>query len=97
MAKGLVAANGYAEIARLTINRPLPRVEPRLLLLEIHSPMGKRRRQIKYGCVLRIRRNESSGVLAVMGLVDTFDERPDIGFISLSLVFQCWLFFHCCG
>ena len=89
MAKGEVAADGYAEIARLPIDRPLPRVEPRLLLLEIHSTMGKGRREIEYGCVLRVRRNDTSGVLVVMGVVDTFDERADIGFISLSLAFEC--------
>src|SRR5947209_6530929 len=86
MAKGEVAAEGYAEIARPPIDRPLPRAGPRLPLLEIHSTMGKGRRQIEYGCVLRIRRNHTSRVLDVMGLVDTFDERADIGFISLSLV-----------
>jgi hypothetical protein len=51
--------------------------------------MSKRRREMKYDCVLRIRGNYSSSILVVMRLVDTLDERPDIGFIFRSLALQC--------
>src|SRR5260370_37016056 len=81
MTEGEVAAHRNTEIARLGVNRPFPGIEPSLLLLEIHSTMRKRRRQIEYGCVLRIRRSNGGGILVVMRLVDTFDQRPDIGFI----------------
>jgi hypothetical protein len=89
MAEGKVTANGDAEIARLKIDRPFPRVEPRLQFFsEIDSTMGKRRREIKYDCVSRIRCNDGSGILAVMGLVNSLDERPDCGFIFRRLIFQ---------
>src|SRR5260370_26697447 len=57
MAEGEVAAHRNTEIARLGVNRPLPGIEPSLLLLEIHSTMRKRPRQIEYGCILRIRQS----------------------------------------
>jgi len=49
--------------------------------------MGKWRRKIKYNCVLRIRCDDSGGILAVMRPVGTLDERPDIGSISRRLNF----------
>jgi hypothetical protein len=68
-----------------TIDWPFPRVEPRLLFIEIHPAMGKRWREVTCDCVLRIRANDSSGILVVMRPVDILDERPDVGFISRRL------------
>jgi hypothetical protein len=89
MAKGEVAAYGNVEIVRLTINWAIPRVQPCLLCLEIHSLMGKRWREITYDCVPRIRRDDSGGILLVMRLVDGLVDRPDVGFIFRILAFQC--------
>jgi hypothetical protein len=52
--------------------------------MEIHPAMGKRWREVTYDCVLRIRANDSSGIL-VVSPVDILDERPDVGFISRRL------------
>src|SRR6266478_2794567 len=90
MAEGKVAAHGNVEIARLTIDWPFPRVEPCLLFLKIDSTMGKRRREITYDCVRHVRCNDSGGILVVMRLVNTLDQRPDIGFIFRTLRFQCY-------
>jgi hypothetical protein len=89
MTEGEVAAHGNVEIARLTIDWPFPRVKPRLLCPEFHSMMGKWRREITYDRVLRIRRNESSGILVEMRFVEGLDERPDIDFIFRRVGFQC--------
>jgi len=85
MAEGEVAAHGNVQIARLIFDWPFPCVEPRLLFFEIHSVMGKGRREIEYHCVSRVRCNDGSGVLVVICLVDRLDERLDIGIISRVL------------
>src|SRR5216683_3383414 len=77
-------------ISRLTIDWPFPRVEPCLLFLKIDSTMGERRREITYDCVRHVRCNDSGGILVVMRLVNTLDQRPDIGFIFRTLRFQCY-------
>ncbi|MGA2574523.1 MAG: hypothetical protein ABSH24_00695 [Bryobacteraceae bacterium] len=81
MAEGEVAVHRNAEVARFTIDWTVPRVQPGLRFLEIHSTMGKRRREIKYSCLRRTRPNDSGGILVMTRIVDTLDERPDIGLI----------------
>jgi hypothetical protein len=66
VAEGEIATHGNVEIARLTINWPFPRVEPRLLCLYIRPTMTKRRRQITNNRILRIRRDDSGGVLPMI-------------------------------
>src|SRR5260370_36408403 len=88
MADRKFPADNNVEIVRLTLDWPLPCVEPRLLCLEIHPPMAKRRREIAYGCVLRIRRNDTSRIIVVMPLVDRLVEGSDVGFIFRCLTFQ---------
>jgi hypothetical protein len=88
MTEGEVATHGNIEIARLTIDWPVPCVKPRLLCLEIHPPMGKRRREIAHDNGLRVRRNDSSAILVVVRLVYGLDERPEVGFSFRSQVFQ---------
>src|SRR5712692_902542 len=53
--EGEVAAHRNVDISRLTFDWPFPRVEPSLLLFEIYSLIGKRRRETKYSRVWRVR------------------------------------------
>src|SRR5437879_2216726 len=85
MAKREIAFHCEVEIARLELNRPLPRVKPRLFFLQVHSMMDKRRRETKDNCIRRVGCNNSSGILTVVRFVTRLEDVANVGFIRFRL------------